>query len=536
MRSLTVDLLHQDPLPFHGLPRLREALRFSFEGGDAAGIFERLLEDVPLQPTAWNPSLFAPHLFLDELLDHVLRAGADGGFGLSMRRFVLQAISCPPTEPRDTEFRHELLRELHTVPERRAAFDDLARALRTLRDRLESLSSGQDDTVRRKIDILAAYLEVLEILGRFDGASSGLSRLHELGSRVNGSEDHGRLRHFLEFERNLAVVDVSLRLGSDGRIRGFDIVSMNERGANQLRPSRWTRFWRRVISWLSGYRYTESEVVIRLIDSVFAPLEPHLAACLALSGPVEFYSAFLSFSDRAREVGLDVSLPTFAVGERRREFEGLFNPLLLLQPDLRIRSVDLASAPYDQVTVLTGPNSGGKTRLLQAVALVQLFGQVGGFVPARTARLTWAPKLFLSLVDDHSASESEGRLGSELRRVRQLFEQLEPGSLAILDELCSGTNPVEGEAIFSLVLELLPALHPQVFISTHFLSLAGRLAACPPFERLAFLQVELDGDERPTFGFVPGVAETSLAHRVASRLGVTRGELEALVAAKSAGR
>jgi DNA mismatch repair protein MutS2 len=49
-----------------------------------------------------------------------------------------------------------------------------------------------------------------------------------------------------------------------------------------------------------------------------------------------------------------------------------------------------------------------------------------------------------------------------------------------------------------------------------------------------FLQVELDGRERPTYRFVPGVAKTSLALATAARLGVTREELEELIAKKKA--
>ena len=91
--------------------------------------------------------------------------------------------------------------------------------------------------------------------------------------------------------------------------------------------------------------------------------------------------------------------------------------------------------------------------------------------------------------------------------------------------------PNEGEAIFEWVVSLLPRLRPQVVVSTHFLGLAARLRdANDP--RLTFLQVELDADEKPTYQFVPGVATTSLAHRVAERLGVTQEALLALVEAK----
>ncbi|RYE86537.1 MAG: hypothetical protein EOO75_15605, partial [Myxococcales bacterium] len=186
---------------------------------------------------------------------------------------------------------------------------------------------------------------------------------------------------------------------------------------------------------------------------------------------------------------------------------------------------------FDQpggVVVITGPNSGGKTRLLQSVALAQMFAQAGTFVPAREARVRWAEGLFVSLIEEARHDQREGRLGSELQRIREVFEQLRAGGLVLLDELCSGTNPSEGQEIFELVVDLLSELSPQAFISTHFLDFAARLAASPR-PGMSFLQVELDERDEPTFQFTPGVARTSLAHKTAARLGVTRESLQALV-------
>ena len=120
----------------------------------------------------------------------------------------------------------------------------------------------------------------------------------------------------------------------------------------------------------------------------------------------------------------------------------------------------------------------------------------------------------------------------ELIRIRRMFEQIEMGSLVLLDELCSGTNPSEGEEIARLVLSLLPEIGAQAFVSTHLLQFAAALAEERAIAEIAFLQVELDQGERPTYGFVPGVAKTSLAHKTAARLGVTRDELTSLIVAK----
>jgi DNA mismatch repair protein MutS2 len=103
-----------------------------------------------------------------------------------------------------------------------------------------------------------------------------------------------------------------------------------------------------------------------------------------------------------------------------------------------------------------------------------------------------------------------------------------------VDELCSGTSPSEGEELFSLVLELMQELSPRAFVSTHFLKLAASFAKDAGPLSLRFEQVELDARERPTYRFIEGVAETSLARQTAARLGVTREELRALIAQKRA--
>jgi DNA mismatch repair protein MutS2 len=184
------------------------------------------------------------------------------------------------------------------------------------------------------------------------------------------------------------------------------------------------------------------------------------------------------------------------------------------------------------VVFVTGPNSGGKTRLLQAIAFAQMLGEAGLFVPAKRARMPRVRGLFVSLVEESRADQPEGQLGMELLRIRRMFDQLDMSSLVLLDELCSGTNPSEGEEIARLVISLLPELGAKVFVTTHLLSFAARLSEEKALSGLEFLQVELDELDRPTYGFLPGVAKTSLAQKTAARLGVTREELSDVIARK----
>ncbi|MCB9592303.1 MAG: DNA mismatch repair protein [Sandaracinaceae bacterium] len=530
-----VDLIHHDPLVTIDVELLRSALRFAFESGDAGGLLGRAVDEAPITPSRWDPAAFSLGLFLPELLSSCFSIRIGKKVYEPSRTHLVRLLEHPPDDVRDVALRQGVLREVAAEPALRASLERIYVALRELRGLLDERPMTPGETIRRKVEVLTAIKAILDEADEgLAGAESALSRLASFAAAVRERDVYRRLTQILDFDANMARLEVRVVLGSDGKIRDFNLLKADENADNPLVLSPWRRFVSRMIAWFRGYDYTESEVLLRVIDEVFLDLEDVILPCFDLVGDVELYLSALGFKDRVEKEGLEVCLPRIedppAIGAPPgpRFVEGLFNPLLLLQ-GIRPVPCDIKTTGHDSLVLITGPNSGGKTRMMQAMALTQLLGQSGIFVPARGAELTRAPTMFVSLVEGAPADQKEGRLGTELLRVRQLFEQLEPGAMVILDELCSGTNPSEGIAIFNMVLSLLPRLHPQVFVSTHFLDAARDLEEAGAVERLEFLQVELDEADDPTYQFTPGVAPTSLAHNVASRLGVTHEELVALV-------
>ncbi|HVY49657.1 MAG TPA: DNA mismatch repair protein, partial [Minicystis sp.] len=361
--------------------------------------------------------------------------------------------------------------------------------------------------------------------------TSALGRLAAFGAAVRASEAYGRLDALLDNEDHLATVDLRVRVGADGELSSFQIVAVRENTENRFHTSAIGRLVARLRMMLRGYRLTGGVVVEHLYEEVFVALEPALTRLFQLLGDLEFYLAALGLEARARAAGLAVCFPEAWDEERgEAELDGLWNPLLF--GDRRPVPCDVATNGLRGVAIVTGPNSGGKTRLLQAIGIAQMFAQAGFFVPAARARLRPVEGLFVSLIEDARADQPEGQLGMELLRIRRLFEEIDMGSLVLLDELCSGTNPSEGEEIAQLVLSLLPEMRARAFVTTHLLSFAERLERERPFVGLEFLQVALDDADRPTFAFTKGVAKTSLAKQTAARLGVTREELTTLIAQK----
>jgi DNA mismatch repair protein MutS2 len=365
----------------------------------------------------------------------------------------------------------------------------------------------------------------------FLGARSGLSRLAAFGRRLQSDEPYRSLADLLRYDERLATMSLNIQIGADGRVRGFKVVSVHEDEKNPFVQSPWRRWLAKLELFARGYTLSEREVMARLVDAVFEGLQDAIVPLVQLFGELEFYLGALGLAEQAKDAGLSMALPTIvSPGEAPapRALEGLFNPLLLAHGVKPVPcSIELDR--HAVTTLITGPNSGGKTRLLQSLGLTQLLAQSGLLVPAKSGTIALVPGLVMSLIEEARSDQAEGRLGTELVRIRELFERLPPGAMVILDELCSGTNPSEGEEIFELVVEILGRLEPQAFITTHFLLFAARLEREKAIPDLRFLQVELGPEQRPTYQFVPGVATTSLAGHAAARLGVTRDELISLV-------
>ena len=524
------DLLNLEPQRRLDARALGEALTFAFATGGTSEIFNKIWERAQVAPSDFASDCFAHELFLSDFVARCLSFSVDGQKYVPERTHLQRLIAHPPRDLRVTQFRQEILRELSASPERARELGRLAVKLRLLVQQLEAPDRGKRyDAIGRRVELLRALRDVLDELARaFEGCRSGLARIGEFAREQRDLPAYQTLVNLLDHESDRATIELRVKVGYDGALRSFQIVRAGEDQENPFYRTRFGRFLTKLTLWLQGYGFGEAELLGRLMNAAFDGMQECVGALFQLLVDMEFYLASLSLADLAKSQGLTMCVPELhAEVNVQSKLEGLFNPFLLLE-ERPPKTTDLAAGQHALV-VITGPNSGGKTRLLQALALTQLLGQAGCFVPARSAVLEVRHGLFVSLTHTASSDQREGRLGTELLRIRRMFEQLRFGSLVILDELCSGTNPSEGEEIFELVVSLLAELEPQAFITTHFLQFASRLEQEMPVRRLEFLQVELDGRQNPTYGFVPGVATTSLAERTAERLGVTREALHGLV-------
>lgn len=532
------DLLFAQPSLRIDLEATDTALVFAFAGSTSGGLFSEALARSRLPRTSWEKDGFAADLFVERFVRDCMRGNRPGERPLAATEHLVRLLCAPPIDAETIDLRRGIVSELLNRADLRAQLDALHEAQLRWRGLLEGTGGGAKwDITRRQIEILQSFRDiVLRLAAGFASSHSGLGRLRAFGHAVSEGEPFRSLQALLEYDEELATVDFRVRMGADGRVRELSLLSVAERQENPFHTTPLRRFLGQVELVLRGFRFGKGEVLARLLDAVFEGVRLYFPALVQLLGDVEFYLGALRFSDLAAGAGLRVCLPELVPASHPRRLMGLFNPLLL-GAQMAPVPCNIDTDRLDTTLLITGPNSGGKTRLLQSLGLSQMLAQSGLPVPAASAQMALASGLVVSLIQETHADQTEGRLGVELMRIRALFERLPLGAIVILDELCSGTNPSEGEEIFELVVRMLSRLRPQAFITTHFLEFASRLEKQRKIEDLRFLQVVLGPELQPTYQFAPGVATTSLASQAASRLGVTGDQLMTLINQKlEAGR
>lgn len=176
--------------------------------------------------------------------------------------------------------------------------------------------------------------------------------------------------------------------------------------------------------------------------------------------------------------------------------------------------------------LVSGPNAGGKTVLLKTVGLFGLMLAAGLPVPADPRSRFGIPRAVLTDIgDDQSLENNLSTFSAHMRNTAAILAAARPGTVALLDELCVGTDPLEGAALAEAVLEALVAAGATALATTHFDTLKSRAQDKPGFVNGA-MGFDVAGG-RPTFELRLGLPGSSSALSVAARFGIPAAVLEA---------
>ncbi|HJO03269.1 MAG TPA: endonuclease MutS2 [Acidobacteriota bacterium] len=117
--------------------------------------------------------------------------------------------------------------------------------------------------------------------------------------------------------------------------------------------------------------------------------------------------------------------------------------------------------------VITGPNTGGKTVALKTVGLLAAMAQCGLPVPAAEAVLALFPRIYADIGDEQSVAANLSTFSGHLRHIVDFVSDCPAGSLVLLDELGTGTDPAEGAALGIALVERFLQADAVIVISTH---------------------------------------------------------------------
>jgi len=197
---------------------------------------------------------------------------------------------------------------------------------------------------------------------------------------------------------------------------------------------------------------------------------------------------------------------------------------LLRHPEIPFdRSVpnDVRLGESFHLMVVSGPNAGGKTVVMKAVALAALSVRAGLHVAAAEgARVDLFDAILADIGDEQSIGENLSTFSAHMANLARIVEAASPRSLVVLDEIGMGTDPGEGAALAQAILEALADTGARVVTTTHY-GLLKEMADVDP--RFANACVEFDPETlAPTFCLRMGIAGTSSATAVAARMGLRR--------------
>jgi DNA mismatch repair protein MutS2 len=214
------------------------------------------------------------------------------------------------------------------------------------------------------------------------------------------------------------------------------------------------------------------------------------------------------------------------------EFRAARHPLLipsvrdLLREDdgfarapLQVIASNLLVSPPARALVISGPNTGGKTVALKAFGLLAVMAQAGILIPVEPgSRLTPFRTVFADIGDEQSISASLSTFSAHIANLVAFERDLELPALVLLDEVGSGTDPVEGGALGAAVIDHFRKRGAIVIATTHDDALKSYGATT---EGVAVAAFGFNAETfAPTYALVYGAPGRSLALEVARRLGM----------------
>lgn len=202
--------------------------------------------------------------------------------------------------------------------------------------------------------------------------------------------------------------------------------------------------------------------------------------------------------------------------------EGVVDLISCHHPLLKVDNIvsnNIAIGKDYKGIIITGPNTGGKTVLLKTIGLLSLMVKAGLLLPCNEeSTIMIFDNVFADIGDEQSISQNLSTFSSHMKNVIEIMQNVTKNSLVVLDELGSGTDPVEGASLAIAIFDELIQKECLVIATSHYSELKVHA-----FNREDIINASVEFDIktlRPTYKLLLGVPGQSNALNISRILGL----------------
>lgn len=253
-------------------------------------------------------------------------------------------------------------------------------------------------------------------------------------------------------------------------------------------------------------------ILITLSKNIKTNIED-IKLTIKLLGEIDFHFA------KARYAVKTHSIEPILEDKKIVKIERMRHPLLIGRVEKLVENDFEIGKDYHSV-LITGSNTGGKTVALKTIGLFLLMTKSGMFLPCAEAHIYPYKNVFADIGDDQNILQNLSTFSSHMTNIIDILNLSSSDTFVLLDELCAGTDPVEGAVLAEVILKRLKKLSAQSVITTHYGELKALEYTDNYFKNAC---VEFDTETlSPTYNLIIGIPGMSNAISVSANLGLDK--------------